>query len=342
MNLKKESNNISIVIPIFNNRDTVKRCLVSVRQQTFKDYEIIVVDDGSIDGGAEVAKNYLNETDLLISQDNRGVGAARNRGIQNAKGTFIAFIDADDEWKGNHLDILSNLSNLYPQAGLYATGYCTKYENGMVTETTIRSKNGNKQHSLIMNYFKIYAGIGIIHTSSVMVQSEVLRKFGSFIEKEPYGEDGDLWARIALYYPLAFDFHITETYHREHKRKINRNQIRIPRVAPIVYSLKRALDKMEFVIPTEAEIKAHYYYWLYEYFWDLVSVNDRKGIIDMLSTETWLHRYGTFFMKILAKIMIFMPMIILQALLRIRRSRLRLLFYEIHKGACGIISVKRI
>ena len=94
---------ISVVIPLYNKEKQVKQTLRKVLEQTFSDYEIIIVNDGSTDSSAEIAREFEDHRIKVIDQENAGVSAARNRGIKEAKGNFIAFLDADDEWDKDYL-----------------------------------------------------------------------------------------------------------------------------------------------------------------------------------------------------------------------------------------------
>jgi len=100
----KHNFNISVVIPPYNAENFLKRNLDSISTQTLKPFEIIIVDDGSTDQTAEIAKSYKENKVHFIHQKNSGASAARNTGIRAANGEWIAFLDADDEWQGHHLE----------------------------------------------------------------------------------------------------------------------------------------------------------------------------------------------------------------------------------------------
>ena len=105
---------ISVVIPLYNKRTSVIRALNSVLSQTIQPEEIIVVNDGSTDGSEQLVNELNHPLVRLINQPNAGVSAARNRGIKEAKGDWIAFLDADDEWMPEYLETIKSLSEKYP------------------------------------------------------------------------------------------------------------------------------------------------------------------------------------------------------------------------------------
>ena len=99
----------SVIIPLFNKENEIKSTLESVLSQTFQDFEVIVIDDGSTDNGKKIVEDFNNSKIKLISTRNNGVSKARNIGIEEAKGALIAFLEADDFWFENHLQLLSEL-----------------------------------------------------------------------------------------------------------------------------------------------------------------------------------------------------------------------------------------
>src|SRR5688572_27202891 len=116
----------SVIIPLFNKAAHIENTLKSVLDQTFEEYEIIIVNDVSTDNGLEIVKNIRNSRIHIISQQNQGVSAARNKGIEHSKGKLIAFLDADDYWFPNHLEALSELHTNFPGCGIYCSRYKIK------------------------------------------------------------------------------------------------------------------------------------------------------------------------------------------------------------------------
>ncbi|MCD8295943.1 MAG: glycosyltransferase [Prevotella sp.] len=113
----------SVVIPLYNMADTIKRTINSALNQTCQDFEIIVVDDGSKDNSASIAQEIDDNRITVIRQPNGGVSVARNNGMEHANGQFITFLDADDEYMPEHLETLKRLIDTYPDYNVYATSY---------------------------------------------------------------------------------------------------------------------------------------------------------------------------------------------------------------------------
>src|SRR5438876_3167163 len=114
---------ISVIIPLFNKAAYVERALAAVAAQTFTDFEAIVVNDGSTDEGPQIVKAFSDARVRIIDQDNLGPGAARNRGIAEARGEFVAFLDADDEWLTEYLSESVRLLDENKQAATITSGY---------------------------------------------------------------------------------------------------------------------------------------------------------------------------------------------------------------------------
>jgi len=207
---------VSVVIALYNKGPHIARALNSVLAQTFQDFEVIVVDDGSIDNGAEVVRGFRDRRVQLIQQENQGVSAARNRGIEAARAELIAFLDADDEWMPDHLEILIRLRNFFPEAGAYTTAYLIKYPDSRLKTPNYHKIPGKYWEGLIPSYFKSAAyGSPPVSTSVVAIPKLILKEMKGFSMEAWWGEDTDLWGRIALKYPIAFSWEGLGIYHTE-------------------------------------------------------------------------------------------------------------------------------
>ena len=192
----------SVIIPLYNKGPYINRALASVIEQTFRDFELIVVDDGSTDDSFKVAQSALKDAEVghqLIRQENAGVGRTRNNGVMAASGEYICFLDADDWWAPSFLERMDWLINAYPDAGIYGTNYyCVKNGRERICVTT--AKTG------YINYCRSYAEkLQMPLTSiSVAIPKAVFQSSGGFKPHLKLGEDFDLWIRIALSHKVAF------------------------------------------------------------------------------------------------------------------------------------------
>ncbi|MBA4303100.1 MAG: hypothetical protein C0424_02630 [Sphingobacteriaceae bacterium] len=204
----------SVVIPLFNKATTIVRSIESVLHQTLAAYEIIVVDNGSTDDGASLVNGIKDARIRLLQQVNQGVSAARNAGIAAATGTHIALLDADDAWAPGFLAAMQDLIAAQPEAGWFASGYAFRYEDGdkAPSHPTLEAFSAG----LLPDYFAVVSQGDMVATaSSVVLPANVLQQVGGFAEGERIGEDQDLWARIALQYPVAFDPAVFAYYYQD-------------------------------------------------------------------------------------------------------------------------------
>lgn len=186
----------SIVIPLYNKADTILRALNSIAVQSFKDYEVIVVDDGSMDKSASLVRSYKKIAKLLlIQQENSGVSSARNKGAAVAKGEYIAFLDADDCWMEDYLVTIEEMIKSNHTAVLVGTGFYWMTGRG-----AIRTKGLSKGRLNIVEETSIFQPV---HTSSMVIRKTEFDDIGGFDEKHGYYEDVEIMFKIALRWPGA-------------------------------------------------------------------------------------------------------------------------------------------
>jgi len=202
----------SIIIPLYNKQDHIKNTIESVRNQTFKDFEMIVINDGSIDNSVSIVESIQDKKIKLISQNNQGVSAARNRGIKEAKADFISFLDADDIWYENHLEIIHKLIIEHPSAGIYSTAYEVR-KNNKICQLKFMGLPKGFRDGIIPNFFKTLAlGANPTFSSVVVLKKNIFDKVGLFPEGVRMGEDLDMWIRAGIKYKVCFSLKTTAIY----------------------------------------------------------------------------------------------------------------------------------
>lgn len=205
---------VSVVIPLYNKGPHIARTIQSVLNQTEQNFEIIIIDGHSIDEGPEIIKSFEDERIILFEQQGKGVSSARNEGVSRSQSDFIAFLDADDEWEPNHLKTLLRLRKKFPEAGAYTTAYSIVPPNSMPKMAAYHGIPDKPWEGLIPNYFKSAAfGLSPMWTSAVGISKQVVVEAGGFTTEVCWGEDVDLWGRIALKYPIAFSWEGMGIYH---------------------------------------------------------------------------------------------------------------------------------
>lgn len=190
----------SVVIPVYNKASTLARTLRSVFAQTYRDYEVVIVDDGSTDESLKVVESIAQEHDNIkvISQTNAGVSAARNRGIQESCGEWIAFLDADDIWLPGILQEFCSLIKEFPSAGMVGANYYRQEGRRLLARTY-------KPQHLLLNFFAIFLPLSIpFNSSSHAVRKCLLVRGGGFNAQLSFFEDAELLFRLAMECSIAY------------------------------------------------------------------------------------------------------------------------------------------
>lgn len=197
---------ISVVIPLYNKQNSIKATIDSVLEQTFSDFEIIVVNDGSTDDSLNVVKEIKDPRIKIVSKDNGGVSSARNLGIRESHYEWIALLDGDDRWHPKHLELLNEGKKQFPDYSVFST----IYSNNEDLET-----NPEPVFEVINDYFQIALHKKVIHSSTCLIIKECFEKVGYFDERLNRGEDLEMWYRLAKKYPFVCSEAITVWYRLE-------------------------------------------------------------------------------------------------------------------------------
>lgn len=184
-------------MPLYNKAPYVRKAVESVVSQTYRDWELVVVDDGSSDDSAEVVGLVDDPRIRLVRQANAGVGAARNRGVSESGAPYLCFLDADDWWEPTFLEEMAGLMERHPDAGTYGTGYYI-VKNGKRRVAPVGVDEGFAEGEI--NYCRVYARTLCMPLTSISVcmPRTVFDKAGGFPTDVRLGEDFLLWLRIAL------------------------------------------------------------------------------------------------------------------------------------------------
>lgn len=190
---------ISVVIPLYNKAHTIDAAIASVVAQSYPDWELIVVDDGSRDDGAGVVAKWVDRDPRirLVRQPNAGVSAARNHGVRVARADHVAFLDADDVWLPRHLAQLAELRERAPEAPMWATAYRLRDDSGMDRVVKLRDEDARNWYAIDDYFTEAVDREFPVHSSAVMVSRAALGAVGGFPVGVGSGEDVLTWARLS-------------------------------------------------------------------------------------------------------------------------------------------------
>ncbi len=194
----------SVIIPLYNKAPYVRKTVESVIGQTFGDYELIIIDNGSTDGSSKIVAEFTDPRIRKIRlEENVGVSNARNKGVELSTAPYICFLDADDWWEPTFLEEMTGLIERHPNAGIYGTGYYI-VKNGKKRVAPIGVEEGFTEGEI--NYCKVYAKTLCMPLTSITVAMSrtIFDEMGGFKPYLKLGEDFDLWIRIALKHKVVF------------------------------------------------------------------------------------------------------------------------------------------
>ncbi|OPJ65367.1 glycosyltransferase family 2 protein [Clostridium chromiireducens] len=305
----------SVVIPLYNKEKYLYKTIESVLKQTYADFELIIIDDGSTDNSLKIANSFNDDRIKVYKQANAGASAARNFGIKKAEGEFIAFIDGDDIWYENFLETIISLMNKYPNLKVYGTAIgLNDYEKQIES----KRRNMEEKDFIIENYFyyKIKKDI-YLTASSAVVKKEVFYDIGYFQEGLRNWEDLDMWARITLKYDVAFSTKICAIYQQNiigsasrYNGKINADFFDYPEKYILKYNVQG--EKLYYMLEYIAMWKIYYARIIHS------STNNRKESLEILKK----YKYTRIFKNDLIKTYIYIisPRIMRNCVKRICKS----------------------
>lgn len=189
---------LSVIIPLYNKAPYIRKAIDSVAMQTYGDWELIIVDNGSTDGSGEIVASLADHRIRVVRlEENIGPGGARNRGVAESTTPWICFLDADDWWEPTFLEEMASLMERYPDAGICGAGYYI-VKNGKKRKAPIGVDDGFTEGEI--NYCQVYAKTLCMPLTSISVcmPRAIFEEAGVFPSDIRLGEDFMLWLRIAL------------------------------------------------------------------------------------------------------------------------------------------------
>ena len=216
---------ISVVIPLYNKGFIISETLNSVLAQTFTDFEVIIVNDGSTDNGFEIVSQFSDNRIQLFQQENKGAAAARNLGIEKATGELIAFLDADDYWYPNHLEELHKLYIDFPNCGIYASRYFMKIAEKKVFKTFYTPETSNNFRGILLDYFAASKNYRVGLPSAIAIPKTILQNNYLFNIDISSGQDLELFTKIAIEKPVAVTNLFTVEYNFSLENQLSKTPI---------------------------------------------------------------------------------------------------------------------
>jgi glycosyltransferase involved in cell wall biosynthesis len=280
---RSETPVVSIILPTFNRAETIGRSIRSALNQTYSNFELLVIDDGSTDNTAGVLAAVSDPRLRVIwHTTNRGAPAARNTGIANARGTYISFLDSDDEWHPDKIEKELAIMEDQPEVGVVYSGFWRHIhgKKSYVPFKWVKSKEGNIHRELLWRNF--------INTQS-LIRKNVLDTVGVFDENAPRFQDWDLFIRISEHYPFAYSHEaLFDVYHSEQSITAD------PRaqITGLLYILKKHCSEFSLHPPILAE---QYFQLSLLYFF----AGDRKKAHRSLMHALKLNRFSAKYLAVL-------------------------------------------
>lgn len=215
----------TVIIPLYNKEKYIENAIKSVLNQTFTDFNLVIVNDCSTDKSVEIASKYISDTvEFIHHKKNAGLAAARNSGIKNTNSNYITYLDADDLWKPTFLESIFQLIQNFPEARIFGTNYEEIW--GAVIKNPL---NGSEilpiDFTGYINFFKINVKQGIYTHGSVCFHKEVFEKIGDYNEDIGFSEDLDFNIRANYNFKLAYDNSVQMSYFMQTENQLTQSSL---------------------------------------------------------------------------------------------------------------------
>jgi len=288
----------SIIIPLYNKELYIHYSIESVLNQTYNEFELIVVNDGSTDNSLKIVQSISDPRIIIINKLNGGESDARNTGIKVAKQKYITLLDADDLWDATYLFKMKKLIEDYPDASFFGCQLSMMNDNEIKIINQVHTKRG-----YIENYFKTQRIAPIVSSSSIVVRKECFNSVGYFNTFLKRGADLEMWVRLAKRYKLAFE-PAPLSYWRLDVQKSARN---------IIPPLKNFY--LEFNLAAKTHHERLYFLQLAE----------------LVMTEILINKKYKYFFYLVVKYNIYVPIIFIKIIIKYILSVINKLGFKINK-----------
>lgn len=250
----------SIIIPLYNKEHFIENTIQSILNQTFQDFEIIVVNDGSTDRSEEKLLQFKDSRIQYFSKKNEGASVTRNYGIEKANADFITFLDADDYWYPTFLETMFTNIKKLPNQKVFAAAIEFETSKKIIPAQYSISKTNNDFE--IVDYFQASLKETVLCTSCAVFHKTVFEAAGNFDTKIKSGQDTDLWIRVGLIYPIVFSWKILARYIYDPKSLSKNNKLihekmdfsKYEEIEKTNSDLKKFLDLNRFSLAVKSKI----------------------------------------------------------------------------------------
>jgi glycosyltransferase involved in cell wall biosynthesis len=215
----------TVIIPLYNKEKYIENAIKSILNQTFTDFNLLIINDCSTDKSVEIASKYISDSVRIIHhKKNAGLAAARNSGIKNATSNYVTYLDADDLWKPTFLESIFQLIQNFPEARIFGTNY-EEIWHDVVKNPHNGSEILPKDFTGYINFFKINVKQGIYNHGSVCFHKDVFEKVGFYNEKISFSEDLDFNIRANYYFKLAYHNSIQMSYFMKTENQLTQSSL---------------------------------------------------------------------------------------------------------------------
>ena len=273
----------SVIITYYNKKEYIERCINSVLEQNYKNFEIILVNDGSKDDGVDLVQEKFGDRVKIVTQKNGGVSSARNTGILNSQHEYIAFLDADDYWSSGYLASAKKVIDNEQNIGIIGTHYTRD-------KFLVQKNEAEIKYYEVKNYFKTAINNTLFLTSATIVKKDFFEHNDAFNTNLKSGEDLDVWFRIienggkAFYIENSLVYYSDEDQHQITASYTNLDKTLVGNIQILYQELLLKTGNREF----QKFVNKYVYFNIYPYYFDSKTNSQAKSILKQIKIKLLL------------------------------------------------------